>query len=79
MIRAAAKNYLRVGVVTDPADYKSLLDSCREGKGSLSLGKRFELAKKAFKHTARYDRAIADYLDATSVGQAVGAYRFAGE
>lgn len=62
MIRAAAKNYLRVASVVDPADYASLVEFLRAHDGSLSLVKRFELARKAFAHTARYDAAISEFL-----------------
>jgi len=73
MIRAAAKNYLRVAAVVDPQDYESLLASLRAHDGSLDLASRFELAQKAFAHTAAYDRAISDHLaaqDAHTVGLA---------
>ncbi|MBN1259999.1 MAG: hypothetical protein JXB35_04885 [Anaerolineae bacterium] len=62
MLRAAAKNFLRVAAVVDPADYAPLLTQLREGDGALDLSARFELAKKAFAHTAQYDAAIQDYL-----------------
>jgi phosphoribosylaminoimidazolecarboxamide formyltransferase/IMP cyclohydrolase len=62
MVRASAKNYLRVASVTDPSDYEWVLGEMRLHKGSLVLGTRFELAQKAFAHTADYDSAIAGYL-----------------
>jgi len=62
MIRAAAKNYLRVAAVVDPADYGGLVASLRASSGRLSLAERFTLAQKAFAHTAEYDRAIGLYL-----------------
>lgn len=62
MIRAGAKNFLRVGVVVDPADYPRLLDELLHNHGRLSLRTRYAFAQKAFEHTAQYDRAIADYL-----------------
>ena len=62
MIRASAKNYLRVAPVVDPADYPRLLKELAKTGGKTTLKLRFELARKAFEHTARYDRAIADYL-----------------
>ena len=61
MIRAAAKNFHRVAAVTDPADYPRVLGEI-QADGALSLQMRFELARKAFRHTAAYDAAIADYL-----------------
>ena len=62
MIRAAAKNFLRVASVVDPSSYASILCSLKDGNGFLTLKDRFRLAKKASEHTAAYDRAIADYL-----------------
>jgi phosphoribosylaminoimidazolecarboxamide formyltransferase/IMP cyclohydrolase len=62
MLRAAAKNYLRVAAVVDPADYGPLVEALRAGDGRLSLSKRFELACKAFAHTAKYDAAISAFL-----------------
>ncbi|NCN04589.1 MAG: hypothetical protein GW949_03050 [Spirochaetales bacterium] len=62
MIRAAAKNFLRVGVVTDPQDYESLLKTLEQKSGSLDLETRLTLAKKAFSRIADYDMAIAKYL-----------------
>ena len=61
MVRAAAKNFLRVASVTDPADYNRILADLRAAGGAISLGLRFELARKAFAHTAAYDTAIAAY------------------
>ena len=62
MVRASAKNYLRVASVVDPADYARLLKKMARSNGSLSVADRFELAQKAFDHTARYDGAISRYL-----------------
>jgi phosphoribosylaminoimidazolecarboxamide formyltransferase/IMP cyclohydrolase len=61
LIRAAAKNHADVAVVVDPEDYSSVLDALR-AHGTLSAEQRLALAKKAFRLTARYDGAIADYL-----------------
>jgi phosphoribosylaminoimidazolecarboxamide formyltransferase / IMP cyclohydrolase len=62
LIRAAAKNYPHVTVITDPADYPVLLAEMKSGQGATSLARRFQLAQKAFSHTARYDSAISNYL-----------------
>jgi phosphoribosylaminoimidazolecarboxamide formyltransferase/IMP cyclohydrolase len=67
MIRAAAKNWLRVVPVVDPADYPRLVAALRQGKGKLDLATRFELARKAFAHTAAYDTAIAGFLGSSPV------------
>src|SRR6185295_9860083 len=64
MVRAAAKNYTHVTVVTDPADYALLIEEMAAGNGELSVTRRFELARKAFSHTAAYDSAISNYLTA---------------
>jgi phosphoribosylaminoimidazolecarboxamide formyltransferase/IMP cyclohydrolase len=62
MIRASAKNFIRVAPVVDPADYPDILDEMRARSGETSLDLRFRLARKAFDHTAGYDQAIAGYL-----------------
>ena len=69
MIRAAAKNYLRVASVTDPADYPPLLDELRANGGALGLDTRLALMKKAFAHTAAYDAAIAAFFAPTPPGR----------
>lgn len=66
MIRAAAKNYLRVAAVTDPEDYGALLDELRRQDGALGLDFRFRLMRKAFRHTAEYDAAIAAHFAAVT-------------
>lgn len=66
MIRASAKNYLRVASVTDPADYPSVLDEIRQSKGSIGLDLRLRLMQKAFQHTAAYDAAIAAFFSAVA-------------
>jgi phosphoribosylaminoimidazolecarboxamide formyltransferase/IMP cyclohydrolase len=62
MIRAAAKNHGRVGVVVDPADYATVLDELRAG-GGLGDATRRRLARKAFALTSSYDAAIVEWLD----------------
>ena len=62
MIRAAAKNYSSVAVVTDPDDYEDFSKEFTRGNGSISTEYKFKLAKKAFLHTALYDSAISNYL-----------------
>jgi len=74
MLRAAAKNYLRVAAVVDPADYGPLVESLRAGDGRLSLRKRFELARKAFAHTAKYDTAISGFLSRQDPNAVPSAY-----
>ncbi|GAB1235353.1 bifunctional phosphoribosylaminoimidazolecarboxamide formyltransferase/IMP cyclohydrolase [Ferrigenium sp. UT5] len=62
MVRAAAKNHAHVAIVTDPADYADVLAEMQTNKGAVSEATRFDLAKKAFSHTAAYDAAISNYL-----------------
>ncbi len=60
MLRAAAKNHLRVSVVVDPQDYASVVSALQSGGTSLQLRQR--LAAKAFAHSASYDGRVADWL-----------------
>ncbi len=64
MLRSAAKNHAAVTVVCDPADYDAVLRDMREHGGATTPELRALLAGKVFDLTARYDRAIADYLAA---------------
>ncbi len=66
MVRAAAKNHTRVSVVVDPGDYADVAGELSRD-GSVSPGKRFMLATKAFAHTARYDGLVAAYLSRRNV------------
>ncbi len=75
MIRAAAKNFIRVAPVVDPSDYETIIAELQENGGSLSLALRFKLAQKAFAHTAEYDRTIADYLNNQSIDDIKGLYQ----
>ncbi len=68
MVRSSAKNYAGVAIVTDPSDYQPLLDEMKANGGALQLGTRFNLAKKAFTHTARYDSMIANWLTGLDEG-----------
>jgi phosphoribosylaminoimidazolecarboxamide formyltransferase/IMP cyclohydrolase len=68
MVRAAAKNYAHVTVVTDPADYPAVLAEMEATGGAVSLETRFTLAKKAFSHTAQYDGAISSFLTSLTSG-----------
>lgn len=62
MVRAAAKNYRDTTIVVNANDYQRVLDSMAENDGLIDLPTRFDLAVKAFEHTAHYDGAIANYL-----------------
>ena len=74
MIRASAKNFIRVASVVDPADYETIVSDLKKNSGAISLALRFQLAQKAFDHTAVYDRTIADFLASKSAGDAKGCY-----
>ncbi|HSC76639.1 MAG TPA: bifunctional phosphoribosylaminoimidazolecarboxamide formyltransferase/IMP cyclohydrolase [Pseudomonadales bacterium] len=63
MVRAAAKNHEHVGIVVNSADYSVVLENLDDHNG-LSYALRFDLAVKAFEHTAQYDGMIAHYLGA---------------
>lgn len=59
MLRSAAKNHQSVTVVCDPGDYERVAKALNEEE---LKALRAELALKVFRHTSKYDRAIADYL-----------------
>jgi len=61
MLRAAAKNHADVTALVDPADYAAVLAEIDDA-GETSIDTRSRLAAKAFAHTARYDTAVASYL-----------------
>ena len=62
MVRASAKNYPFVAIVTDSGDYENLMEEMNAHDGALCQNTRFALAKKAFTHTAEYDGMISTYL-----------------
>jgi phosphoribosylaminoimidazolecarboxamide formyltransferase / IMP cyclohydrolase len=62
MIRAAAKNWRDVAVVTSPNDYVAIIEEFHRHGGVLSEGTHWRLAKQAFALTAAYDRAITARL-----------------
>lgn len=63
LIRAAAKNFRHVAVVTDPQDYAAILREMKQSRGALSEATTLELARKAFCLTHHYDGNICDYLE----------------
>lgn len=75
MIRASAKNFIRVASVVDPDDYGQITDEMEAGGGSISLALRYGLSCKAFAHTAAYDTAIAGYLADTAFATVENEYR----
>ncbi len=62
MIRSAAKNFESVGVVVSPDRYDAVIGNLKKNKGQLDNELRRELAAEAFRHTAIYDAAIANYF-----------------
>lgn len=67
MVRAAAKNHRDVVILVDANDYSCVLEEMDANDGQTRLATRFDLAIKAYEHTAAYDGAIANYF-----GQQVG-------
>ncbi|HKX18472.1 MAG TPA: bifunctional phosphoribosylaminoimidazolecarboxamide formyltransferase/IMP cyclohydrolase [bacterium] len=65
LLRAGAKNFHDVIVLSDPAQYGPVLEELREGRG-VRLETRRGLAREAFRRTAAYDRAIGGWLEAAS-------------
>lgn len=75
MIRASAKNYIRVASVVDPADYAKIIAELTSTNGKTSLKTRLYLAQKAFQHTAAYDTAIAVYMGRQTINDIRACYR----
>jgi len=75
MIRASAKNFIRVASVVDPGDYGDIISQMKTSDGKIPLALRYDLAKKAFEHTAAYDRHIADFLASKPLGDAQSCYQ----
>lgn len=66
LIRAAAKNFHRVTILTNPDDYSNVIKEL-ETNAEISLELRRQLATAGFAHTALYDTTIADYLTGNTV------------
>ena len=64
MLRSAAKNFARVAVATDPAQYAGIVDELEANGGALSAKTRFRLAVAAFNNVAFYDACISNFLSA---------------
>ena len=62
MVRAAAKNHAHVNIVVNAADYSKILHELTAHGGCTTYKTRFDLAIKAYEHTAAYDGAIANYF-----------------
>jgi phosphoribosylaminoimidazolecarboxamide formyltransferase/IMP cyclohydrolase len=64
MLRSAAKNFARVAVATDPAQYAGIVEELEASGGALSAKTRFALAVAAFNNVAFYDACISNFLSA---------------
>lgn len=62
MVRAAAKNNAFVNIVVNASDYPAILQEMSDNNGATCQATRFDLAIKAYEHTAAYDGAIANYF-----------------
>lgn len=62
MVRSAAKNNAFVNIVVNASDYQAILDEMQANNGCTSQDTRFDLAIKAYEHTAAYDGMIANYF-----------------
>ncbi len=69
MVRSAAKNHKDVAIVVNSNDYDKIIEEMDNHQNELNLSTRFDLAIKAFEHTAAYDGMIANYF-----GQLVAPY-----
>jgi phosphoribosylaminoimidazolecarboxamide formyltransferase/IMP cyclohydrolase len=62
MVRSAAKNNAWVNIVVNASDYEAILEEMKANNGCTSQATRFDLAIKAYEHTAAYDGMIANYF-----------------
>jgi phosphoribosylaminoimidazolecarboxamide formyltransferase/IMP cyclohydrolase len=72
LIRAAAKNFEDVAVLTSPSDYKTVLEEMGKGQGQLDQDTRRRLALKAFRHTSSYDTMISQAWAGAETAAAAG-------
>jgi phosphoribosylaminoimidazolecarboxamide formyltransferase/IMP cyclohydrolase len=73
LVRAAAKNFRDVLVVVEPGDYERVLEAIA-APGGPSPAFKFDLARRAFRHTAGYDETIATTLEAVRVDEVHGEF-----
>ena len=69
MVRAAAKNHKDTTIIVNTSDYQRVIEEMDAGENQISKHTRFDLAVKAFEHTAHYDGAIANYLGTLTSGK----------
>ena len=62
MVRAAAKNHAFVTIIVDAGDYGCVLEEMQANNGAIRHRTRFDLAIRAYEHTAAYDAAIANHF-----------------
>src|SRR2546428_4252134 len=74
MLRAGAKNYAAVAVVTDPSDYSRLLEEMKKHGGALSEAPRLSLAQKAFARSAPYHAANRNNLTPPAIDRKRAAF-----
>ena len=67
MLRSAAKNFARVAVATDPAQYAGIIEELAANNGALDAKTRWQLAVAAFNNVAFYDASISNHL--SSLGE----------
>ena len=75
MVRASAKNFHRVAILVNPADYSGFVDTLKQNAGCTLLADRFRLAVKAFTHTADYDKHISAYLETVDFSDSARCYK----
>ena len=63
MVRAAAKNFHSVTIITDKFDYQELANQLKVNKGKTDLSFREKMARKAFNFTAHYDSIISEWFN----------------
>ena len=63
MVRAAAKNYNDVTVITSTDQYEELINEINLNKGSTTIEFRKKMSKHAFTETAHYDSLISNYFN----------------
>ncbi|MFQ3620640.1 MAG: hypothetical protein SNJ78_06820 [Spirochaetales bacterium] len=62
LLRAGAKNFLRVAVLSDPADYPDFVQQVKANEGCTTLKQRFLLARKVFSLTSAFDQTISSFF-----------------
>ncbi len=74
MLRSAAKNFARVAVATDPAQYEAIIAEMKANDGALSGKTRWQLSVAAFNNVAQYDARISDLLSSLGDGGDVATF-----